>query len=280
MSDSASFSLKISRTRRNALKMSGIAATAALAALASSRPGMAGGGNGNGQGQNGNGQGQNGNGQGGGGKCMLKGTAVATANGHRKVEELAIGDLMPTMYGGMRPIQWIGRSVIKKRNPAKPWPRSSQPIHIVASAIRPGTPHRDLYLSPEHALLVEGVLVSAGSLVNDVTIQRFEASGYDELEYFHVKVEGHDVIYAEGAPVETLLKADESFENFDEYVYLYGEPCEATPCAPFVSCTGIRREFRSRARSAMAPWFDRRQPVDIIRDRLEERALSQELEAA
>ena len=264
MSDSADFSLKVSRTRRNALKMGGIAATAAVAALASSRRGTA----------------QAATSPVPATHCMLKGTAVATANGPRNVEELAIGDLVPTMYGGMRPILWIGRHTVKRSDSSKPWPRSLQPIHIVRSAIGPSVPRRDLYLSAEHTLLVDGVLVTAGSLVNDVTIRRSEASGYDELEYFHVKVEGHDVIYAEGAPVETLLKADESFENFDEYVYLYGELCEATPCAPFVSCTGIRREFRSRARSAMAPWFDRRQAVDIIRDRLEERALSQELEAA
>ena len=264
MINPADFSLKIGRTRRNALKMGGIAATAAVAALASSRRSMA----------------QTASTATVRRHCMLKGTGVATANGHCKIEELAIGDLVPTMYGGMRPIQWIGRYSIKRNDPSNPWPRSLQPIHIVASAIGPGAPRRDLYLSAEHALLVDGVLVSAGSLVNDVTIRRFDATGCDELEYLHVKVEGHDVIYAEGLPVETMLRADEGFENFDEYVYLYGEPGEATRCAPFVSCTGIRREFRSRARSAMAPWIDRRQRADLIRDRIEERALSQELELA
>jgi len=267
MGDLGNLSLRVSRTRRNALKMSGIAATAAVAMLASSRRGMA----------------QTASVAAyarGGHHCMLKGTAVATANGHRKVEELAIGDLVPTMYGGTRPIQWIGRRPFKKSDPSKPWPRSLQPIHILPSAIAPNIPRSDLYLSPEHALLVDLVLVSVGSLVNDVTIRRFDANEYDELEYFHVKVEGHDVIYAEGLPVETLLEADESFVNFDEYVRLYGEPCEATPCAPIVSCTGARRELGSRARSAMAPWIDRRQQVDLIRDRLEDRAFSQELESA
>ena len=274
MAHSDRLNVKVIRTRRNALKMAGILATAGVTVLASSRKGRADPGNGNGWGD----------GDGGGrdhdAHCLLKGTTVRTASGDRKIEELAMGDLLPTMYGGMRPIQWIGRCFIQKGGPSKPWPRSLQPIHVVPSAIGPGIPHNDLFLSPEHALLLNGVLVTAGSLVNDVSIRRFDVHEYNELQYFHVKVEGHDVIYAEGVPVETMLKAGESFTNFDEYVRLYGEPLEGTPCAPFVSCTGARRELKSRARSALAPWIDRRQQVDLIRDRLEERALSQELELA
>jgi hypothetical protein len=41
--------------------------------------------------------------------CFLKGTKIQTAKGERKVEDLAIGDLLPTMFGGLRPVQWIGR---------------------------------------------------------------------------------------------------------------------------------------------------------------------------
>jgi len=40
--------------------------------------------------------------------CLLRGTRVLTAKGDCKVEDLAIGDLVPTMFGGVQPIQWIG----------------------------------------------------------------------------------------------------------------------------------------------------------------------------
>ena len=53
----------------------------------------------------------------GGGNCFLRGTKIRTADGERKIEDLAIGDLLPTMFGGLRPVQWIGRYPIKKSDP-------------------------------------------------------------------------------------------------------------------------------------------------------------------
>ena len=61
-----------------------------------------------------------------------------------------------------------------------------------------------------HALLIDGVLVAAGNLINGTTITRYDARELDELEFFHIKLERHDVIYAEGAPCETLLNVDEN----------------------------------------------------------------------
>jgi hypothetical protein len=107
-----------------------------------------------------------------------------------------------------------------------------------------------------------------------------EARELAELEYFNIKLESHDVIYAEGAPVETLLEVDECAANFAEYLRKYGAPkTDEVRCAPNAPYGG-RGELRSRLRSAISPWLDRREPIDVIRDRLEERAiaLSQELE--
>src|SRR6476619_5749336 len=44
---------------------------------------------------------------GGGANCFLKGTKILTGEGERKIEDLKIGDLLPTRLGGLRPIQWI-----------------------------------------------------------------------------------------------------------------------------------------------------------------------------
>jgi hypothetical protein len=82
------------------------------------------------------------------------------------------------------------------------------------------------------------------------------------------------VIYAEGAPCETLLDVDENAVNFAEYVRQYGpSTMEATRCAPWVGF-GARIEIKSRLRSAISPWIDRRQKLDIIRDELEERGIA------
>ena len=188
------------------------------------------------------------------------------------------------MFGGMRPIQWIGRYPFKKSDPSKPWVKEALPVRIVRSALAPNVPHADLYVTRAHALFIDGVLVTAGSLINDTTITLYEAREYDELEFFHIKLESHDVIYAEGAPVETLANVDENAVNFAEYFRRYGTPkTEEAPCVPIVSYWGPRGTvLKSRLRSAISPWFDRRRQIDVIRDRLEERglALGRRLEAA
>lgn len=124
-------------------------------------------------------------------------------------------------------------------------------------------------------MLIDGVLVSAGNLVNDTTITRYDARELDELKYFHIKLERHDVIYAEGAPTETLLKVDESAVNFAEYLRQYGPATTVeTPCAPLLRYGYRRGEIKSCFRSAISPWIDRRQPVDIIRDKLDARGIA------
>ena len=100
---------------------------------------------------------------------------------------------------------------------------------------------------------------------------------------FNIKLESHDVILLrKGLPVhETIVNVDESAVNFAEYFRKYGVPeTDETRCAPFASYGGGRGEFKSRIRCAMSAWVDRREPIDMIRDRLEERgiALSRQLE--
>jgi hypothetical protein len=206
--------------------------------------------------------------------CLLKGTRIRTAEGERKVEDLANGDLLPTMFGGIRPIQWIGHYPLKKSESTKPWVTDALPIRIASSALAPNVPHADLYVTDGHALFIDGVLAPAGCLINGATISRHRAVESDKLEYFHIKLESHDVIYAEGTPVEALLAVDEGAVNFAEYFRRYGSPTTPqTRCAPRAFYGGQRDQLKSRIRSAISPWFDRRQPLDVIRDRLEERAI-------
>ena len=203
--------------------------------------------------------------------CFLKGTKIETAGGERAIEDLAIGDLLPTMFGGLRPVQWIGRYPIKKSDRSKPWVKDALPVRIARSALAPNVPHDDLYVTASHSLLIDGVLVPAEMLINGTNIARYEARECDELEFFHIKLESHDVIYAEGAPAETLADVDERAVNFAEYLRRYGTPMtEEARCAPLVHIGG-RRELKSRFRSALSPWIDLRNQADVVRDQLEER---------
>ena len=145
------------------------------------------------------------------------------------------------------------------------------PVRVARSALGLDVPCADLYVTREHELLIDGVLVTAGSLINGTTITIYEPRELDELEFFHIKLERHNAIYAEGSPCGTMRNVEESAVNFAEYFHRYGHPTtQETPCAPLLSCTGSRREIRSRFRSAISPWVDRRQKLDVIRDELEE----------
>jgi hypothetical protein len=188
---------------------------------------------------------------------------------------LAPGDLLPTVFGGTCPIQWIARYSLKKSDPTKAWRKKTLPVRIARSALGRDVPTADLYVTKAHALLVDGVLVTAGSLINGTTITVYDPGALDELAFFNIKLARHNAIYAEGAPCETMLTVEECAVNFADYLRLYGHP--ATPetlCAPRLGCDNARSEIRSRLRSAISPWVDRRQQLDIIRDQLEERGIA------
>lgn len=208
-------------------------------------------------------------------QCFLKGTKIRTAEGERKVEGLAIGDLLPTLFGGMRPIQWVGRYAYKKSDPTKPWAKYARPVRIARSALAPNVPHADLFVTHGHALFIDDTLVLAGNLINGTTVTLYAADEFDELEFFQIKLETHDVIHAEGAACETLLTVSEAASNFTEYYRAYGAPkTEEVSCAPLLFYVGRRGQIKSRLRSAISPWFDCREKIDVIRDRLEERGIA------
>jgi hypothetical protein len=205
--------------------------------------------------------------------CFLKGTMVRTITGERKVEELAIGDLLPTHFNGIQPVQWIGRYKFTRSDASRPWVRDVLPVRIARSALAPNVPYSDLYLSQLHAVFIDGELVRVESLVNGATIALHEADDLSELEYYHIKLQSHDIICAQGASCETLLDVEEGAVNFVEYLRKYGAPSErAQPCIPVLSFYSNRSKMKSHLRSALSPLVDRREKIDLIRDRLEERA--------
>ncbi len=206
-------------------------------------------------------------------QCFLKGTKIRTVDGERNVEDLAVGDIAITHFGGTRRIEWIGRSAYKKDYPGRPWPGYATPVRIARSALAPDVPQADLLVSAGHALFVDGVLIPASSLVNGTTIAFHDAEALDELEYYSVKLETHDVIYAEGAACKSLQTVGESASNFAEYRELYGEPkIDEAPCAPIICYEGRSGKILSHVRSAISPWADYRTRLDIIRDRLADRS--------
>ena len=132
--------------------------------------------------------------------CFVAGTRMLTDGGEIAVEKLTVGDLLVTASGEHRPVRWLGsRRVDCARHPE---PSAVWPVRIEAGAFAPELPARDLWVSPWHSIFVEGVLIQVEKLVNGATITQVPLAS---VEYWHVELDSHDIILAEGLPAESYL---------------------------------------------------------------------------
>ncbi|MCJ2023444.1 Hint domain-containing protein [Methylobacterium sp. J-067] len=139
--------------------------------------------------------------------CFTTGTLIRTSRGDVAVEDLVVGDRAVTASGALRPITWIGQRNLD--GAGKALPHDQQPVRIRRGAFGPGLPARDLRLSPGHPVLVGadadhhgGALVPIMCLVNGTTIAREPATN---VTYWHVELDAHDILLAEGLPAESYL---------------------------------------------------------------------------
>ncbi|WP_431282541.1 Hint domain-containing protein [Humitalea sp. 24SJ18S-53] len=153
--------------------------------------------------------------------CFLTGTLIATPDGERTVESLAAGDLVLTADLGTRRVRWIGRQTVVAMFTNRV---QSYPVRIAAGALGEDLPRRDLFLSPSHALVIDGVLVHASALINGTTIHQV-SNPEPRFTFFHIETEDHAVILAEGVPAETFVDnvTRRRFDNFAEFEALFGE---------------------------------------------------------
>ncbi len=147
--------------------------------------------------------------------CYREGTQILTERGEVPVETLSVGDTVVTAGGERRPIIWIGhRRLDISRHPT---PEAVWPVRVRAHAFGEGQPCRDLWLSPEHAVCVAGGLIPIGRLLNGGTIAQERVA---RVAYWHVELESHDVLLAEGLPAESYLDCDNrhGFDNAGDEV--------------------------------------------------------------
>jgi hypothetical protein len=175
--------------------------------------------------------------------CFAAGTRILTATGERMIETLIQGDIVLTLAGdelSPKPVKWVGRRRIDLMT--HPRPETVAPIRIQRSAFADNVPHTDLLVSPDHAILVDGRLICARQLINGTTIR--QETGLVSAEYFHVELEAHAILLAEGLPAESYLNTGNGgfFANSKDPLVLHPDLTdetdyptrEAGSCAPFV----------------------------------------------
>ena len=178
--------------------------------------------------------------------CLLEGTLVATPTGERPVETLAEGDLVLTPQGARR-ITWVGRRQVELDR--HPNPEAIRPIRVQAGAFGLSRPSRDVLLSPDHAVFVEGMLVPIRYLQNGRSIA--PDHGIPAPTYYHIELAQHAVIYASGLPVETYLETGgrSAFTNAQGPVQLHADftfrQWEAEGFAPVVISGPRVERFRA-----------------------------------
>ena len=204
-------------------------------------------------------------------KCFLPGTRIKTTEGEINIEDLRIGDNVLTASGETKPIKFIGRRKVVRERTGR-W-NGDGPVKISRFAIDGGAPHSDLYVSPAHAIYIDGILIRASNLVNGVTVVADAKPEALSLTYLHIELDTHEAILAEGLAVESFQRDNpQAFDNAHEYVRLYGSPGE--PLAPFVPIVSYRsscQELASYIRSMLAPLYDFRKPIEKVRDRIVDR---------
>lgn len=206
--------------------------------------------------------------------CFLKGTLIETRRGRVAIESLQIGDEVATHRGGFSKIKFVGRMSVAK-GPLG-WRLRSKPVLFRRSSIAHNVPSRDLFVSQQHAMLVDGVFIPAKYLVNGSTISIVTPAS-NSVDYFQIECETHEAIFANGAPAESFFATNdrERFANYPEYAALYGS-------APVKSMSPYRpiHRFQTLAQKAgaaaglVASWFGivSRDPVLQARAKLRLRA--------
>lgn len=154
--------------------------------------------------------------------CFTRGTKIHVVDSHAPIEFLQAGDLVYTQDGRRVPIRWIGtRKCSAEDLEANP---KLYPVRITAGSLGRGLPKRDMLVSRQHRMLVSSRVAGRMFGTEDVLIPAIKLTALPgihidrsvtEVEYFHILLDHHEVITAEGAPTESLLTGPEALKTIN-----------------------------------------------------------------
>ena len=194
--------------------------------------------------------------------CYVSGTRLLTERSEVAVENIAPGDRAITLADGVevaQPVIWVGQRRVDLAS--HPRPELVAPIRIRHGAFGDGLPHRDLLVSPDHAVFIDGRLVCARMLVNGMTVtQEFETRS---VTYYHIELARHALLLAEGLPAESYLDTGNRsmFTNGGQPVTLYPD-------------FGVTQRLVAREKGGCAPLATALEEVRPLWQRLATRAES------
>jgi hypothetical protein len=149
-------------------------------------------------------------------RCYMSGVRIRAARGEALVDTLTAGEMVVVLRDGhetLEPVKWVGVSNIDLTR--HPYVEEVAPIRIRRSAVADNVPERDVFLSPEHCLIIDGLCVPAKLLVNGGSIvsERHHA----HVTYYHIELEHHGILLAENMPAESYLDTGNrsGFDNTD-----------------------------------------------------------------
>lgn len=155
--------------------------------------------------------------------CFLRGTMIETADGPVAVESLKVGDLVRTMDHGLQPLRWIGCARLDasalQRKP------KLRPIRVRAGALGQGMPESDLFLSPQHRVLVRSQIAQRMFCADEVLVAATHLTEIDGIEvveddtdvvYYHMLFDRHEVVFSNGAATEAMYTGDQAMKAVGE----------------------------------------------------------------
>ncbi len=154
--------------------------------------------------------------------CYVQGSLIETAKGPVAVEKLRVGDLIKTKDNGMVPVRWVDFSTAPRDLLASDALR--RPVRISAGALGNNLPEQDLYVSRQHRILIDSDLVEKAFGIREVfskakdfldIVPGIELADVDEdVHYYHILLDAHQVIYANGIPSESFYPGETSMREF------------------------------------------------------------------
>lgn len=149
--------------------------------------------------------------------CFANGTLIQCEAGPRRIEALTVGDRVMTQHNGLQTIRWIGQITFSgdqlRADPSK------RPIRIAAGALGDGLPLRDLRLSRQHRVVVASSIVHRMTGQPEVLVAAHRLTALPRISlvcpkkgvtYYHILLDQHDVVFANGMPAESLYLGAEA----------------------------------------------------------------------